>query len=223
MKNLLLLIFLFSNTSYAFKAKGHGALIELYTSEGCSSCPPVERWLNEFKHKEGLWDKFVPLSFHVNYWDRLGWPDRFASEENTKRQRFYSALWRSSTVYTPGIVIQGNESRLNSSWEPSTYEIEVEWLNDQLKVKTSAHLKGEVHVAWLGMNENSQVKRGENSGKVLSHDFVVLKAINLGRFDEQKKYSLVKPNSTISTIKAIAVWIEKDHRPVVATGGLINP
>ena len=55
------------------------SLVELYTSEGCSSCPPAEAWLSRLKEEPGLWKNFVPIAFHVDYWDRLGWRDRFSS------------------------------------------------------------------------------------------------------------------------------------------------
>src|SRR5215216_163125 len=76
-------------------------LLELFSSEGCSSCPPAEQWLADLRQAPGLWRDFVPVSFHVNYWDRLGWKDRFANKEFTARQYAYSSLWRSVSVYTP--------------------------------------------------------------------------------------------------------------------------
>jgi len=69
------------------------ALLEVYTSEGCSSCPPAESWLSEFKNQARLWKEIVPVAFHVDYWDGLGWKDRFAKEEYTSRQRAYSENW----------------------------------------------------------------------------------------------------------------------------------
>src|SRR5689334_18800483 len=88
-------------------------LIELYTSEGCSSCPPAEAWLSKLKDEPRLWRDFVPLAFHVDYWDRLGWRDPFASKEWTARQYAYSAGWKSESVYTPGFVLDGREWRNN--------------------------------------------------------------------------------------------------------------
>src|SRR5262249_30028289 len=81
------------------------ALIELYTSEGCSSCPPAESWLSRLKHDSGLWKRFVPVAFHVDYWDRLGWRDRFSSKRWTERQSRYAALWTSESIYTPAVVV----------------------------------------------------------------------------------------------------------------------
>src|SRR6476469_6677200 len=82
-------------------------LIELFTSEGCSSCPPAEAWLSKLKSESGLWKDFVPLAFHVDYWDRLGWRDPYAAKQWTARQYDYSSRWNSGSVYTPGFVLNG--------------------------------------------------------------------------------------------------------------------
>jgi hypothetical protein len=79
------------------------ALIELYTSEGCSSCPPAEAWLSQLKADPGLWTSFVPIAFHVDYWDNLGWRDRFAAEKFTARQRAYAVEWSGDSLYTPAL------------------------------------------------------------------------------------------------------------------------
>src|SRR5213595_2381873 len=84
-------------------------LLEPFTSEGCSSCPPAEAWLSKLKDEPRLWKDFVPLAFHVDYWDHLGWRDPFASKEWTARQYQYSTNWKSESVYTPGFVLDGRE------------------------------------------------------------------------------------------------------------------
>src|SRR6478609_8524746 len=86
-------------------------LLELYSSEGCSSCPPAEAWMASLRDAPGLWRDFVPVVFHVAYWDRLGWRDRFASEQFTQRQYAYAARWRSDSVYTPEFVANGEQWR----------------------------------------------------------------------------------------------------------------
>ena len=65
-------------------------LVELYTSEGCSSCPPADRWLSGLRRNRGLWQQVVPLAFHVDYWDNLGWRDQFADASWSERQRQYA-------------------------------------------------------------------------------------------------------------------------------------
>src|SRR5438045_6028499 len=86
-------------------------LLELFTSEGCSSCPPAEEMLGRLVSDPRLWREFVPVAFHVDYWDRLGWKDPFASAEWTKRQRLYAANWNAENVYTPAFVLNGREWR----------------------------------------------------------------------------------------------------------------
>src|ERR1035437_6145664 len=89
----------------------HVALVELYTSEGCSSCLPAERWLAARRDDPGLWRDFVPVAFHVDYWNQLGWPDRFSTSEFTQRQYAIAAGWTSNSVYTPCFVRDGAEWR----------------------------------------------------------------------------------------------------------------
>ena len=89
------------------------SLVELFTSEGCSSCPPAEKWLSDLKAAPGLWKHFVPVAFHVDYWDYLGWRDPWASKAFSDRQRAYAQLWRGDSIYTPGFVLNGQEWR---SW-----------------------------------------------------------------------------------------------------------
>ena len=87
------------------------SLIELFTSEGCSSCPSAEKWLSALKSSSDLWKKAVPVAFHVDYWDHLGWRDRFAKPEFTSRQHRYAAAWGGDSVYTPSFVVNGKEWR----------------------------------------------------------------------------------------------------------------
>src|SRR5437763_14288663 len=84
-------------------------LLELVTSEGCSSCPPAEASFSRLINDARLWREFVPVAFHVDYWDRLGWRDSFASAEWTKRQQIYAQNWKPQSVYTPAFVLNGRE------------------------------------------------------------------------------------------------------------------
>ena len=92
-------------------AEQQTALLELYTSEGCSSCPPAETWLSRLTDSPQLWRDFVPVAFHVNYWDYLGWRDPWAARQFSERQRNYAAKWRSDSIYTPEFVLNGKEWR----------------------------------------------------------------------------------------------------------------
>jgi hypothetical protein len=213
---------------------GKTHLIELYTSEGCSSCPPAEAWLSKLKDDGGLWRNFVPVAFHVDYWDRLGWRDPFASKAWTARQYQYSALWNSSSVYTPGFVLDGREWRNDgapsaSSESPGILKVS---LADGEKVTGSFQSsKGdnkplELHVARLGFGLNIHVKAGENSGRKLLHDFVVLSLetakMNDGKAELRSPVPAAQqdPNAR----RALVAWVSEPGQiePIQAAGAWIR-
>ena len=151
-------------------------LLELFTSEGCSSCPPADAWVSKLKTSPDLWKSFVPAVFHVDYWNGLGWPDRFATRANTDRQHRYAAAWRNNSVYTPGFVLNGREWRVwfNRGSLPAPAPAKVGKLQVTLRDRTHADVTFtplgnapkplQVELALLGGNLESDVKRGENSG-----------------------------------------------------------
>ena len=98
------------NLSYESSAK-RTELLELYTSEGCSSCPPADRWLSKLLQDQALWTAFIPVAFHVDYWDYIGWKDRFARSTYSQRQRRYAREQSLRTVYTPGFILNGKPTR----------------------------------------------------------------------------------------------------------------
>src|SRR4029434_8268682 len=87
------------------------ALIELYTSEGCSSCPPAEAWLSQLKADPGLWTSFVTVAFPVDYWDNRGWRHRLSAAKFTARQRASGVEWGGDSLYTPAFAVNGREWR----------------------------------------------------------------------------------------------------------------
>ena len=152
-------------------------VVELYTSEGCSSCPPADRWLSTLKGRPDV----LALAFHVNYWDRLGWPDRFASAEATERQHLLASAARSSTVYTPQIVVNGRDERsgLNLAGKtlaPASAQLTLAREGGSVVARLSAgttatRLAG--YWAVLEDKHQTKVRAGENSGETLLHDHVV--------------------------------------------------
>ncbi|HEY2680712.1 MAG TPA: DUF1223 domain-containing protein, partial [Candidatus Udaeobacter sp.] len=200
-------------------------LIELFTSEGCSSCPPAEKWLSALKSNHDLWKKIIPVAFHVDYWDHLGWRDRFAKPEFTSRQQRYAAAWGGDSVYTPGFVVNGKEWR---SWfggnvtPASSTKVGVLRLSLGDGGKLSARYIPEakqarrlaLNVALLGNNLESDVKRGENSGRKLRHDFVVLDLIKTGMVNESNAWSgsIVLPRRAgDDKPSALAAWITENE------------
>jgi hypothetical protein len=151
-------------------------VVELYTSEGCSSCPPADRWLSTLKGRPGV----LALAFHVNYWDQLGWPDRFASPEATARQHELARRAGSRQVYTPQVVAHGRDWRLWPSLpDPAASSVGVTLSRDGDKVSAlviaspgaPAQLAG--YWAVLEDQHESRVRAGENAGETLRHDHVV--------------------------------------------------
>ena len=211
------------------------SLVELYTSEGCSSCPPAEAWLSRQRDNPGLWNQFVPMAFHVDYWDRLGWRDRFSSRQWTERQSRYAALWGNESVYTPAVVVNGQEER---GWPARRLDRPNEKQVGTLRAttrdgKTFSIVFGpqgdipedwEAHLAVLGSGISTDVRAGENSGRNLKHDFVVLDLQSAAMKPEAGAFRAALSTSASAEAgarKAIAVWITPRGQlaPVQATGG----
>ncbi len=213
------------------------SLIELFTSEGCSSCPPAEKWLSALKSSSDLWKKAVPVAFHVDYWDHLGWRDRFAKPEFTSRQQRYAAAWGGDSAYTPGFVVNGKEWRgwFGGNGIPTT-SIKVGVLRVSLGDggKLTATFVSEttqprtltLNIALLGNDLESDVKRGENSGRKLRHDFVVLELIKIDMVNEANHWtgSAALPTRTWNDKpSALAAWITENGTPIQAIGGWLKP
>ena len=212
-------------------------LIELFTSEGCSSCPRAEAWLGELKNESGLWNEFVPVAFHVDYWNRLGWFDRFSSQEFTRRQRGYEASWDATTVYTPGFVLNGVEWRRASGLPPPSREkpgklrLVVEKGGAQLEVSFFPNFGMEeplvVDVAPLAHEVSSKVERGENAGRQLQHDFVALALVtaSLERSgDRFYRAQVTLPATMAAPVASIAAWVRPANSliPIQAAGGRLK-
>ncbi len=161
---------------------GIAPVVELYTSEGCSSCPPADQWLSRLKADPGV----VALAFHVDYWDRLGWKDRFASAAYTQRQ---SQTQRSSGArfsYTPQVIVDGaDRPEWYRSGAPSsakgraTAVVEVSLAREgnrfNASVATTPSAPARLAAYWAVTEQGhvSTVKAGENDGATLKHDYVV--------------------------------------------------
>ena len=200
-------------------------LIELFTSEGCSSCPPADAWLSGLKSERGLWHEFVPVAFHVDYWDRLGWKDRLASPLFTQRQHAYATAWRSRSVYTPGFVLDGREWRARDVPRASGEKagiLRVRVAEDRVSVSFPRDArKMTAHLAWLAGEVENDVKAGENRGRKLRHDFTALSIESRPLDPASGIASFTTPKPTGA--KAIAAWITETGRPepIQATGGAL--
>lgn len=233
MKLFIFLLFLIT-TSHALEwesGKNKVNFIELFTSESCSSCPPAEAWLNKLKHSDGLFKSFVPIEFHVDYWNYLNWKDRFSKPEFTQRQRNYAHYRSQNSVFTPQLLINSSTDWHYSKDIPSKSTIsapnlKVKFNKDTYTAKVNIESKTNseyiCEAALLGGDYTTKVKAGENEGKVLKHEFV---AIDLKSTKSKNNFCEIKLNkhSDLKNI-AIAIWIKKvgDLKVIQATGNYIN-
>ncbi|ADI30442.1 DUF1223 domain-containing protein [Methylotenera versatilis] len=182
-------------------------LLELYTSEGCSSCPPADKWLSNMKLSA---DKVVPLAFHVDYWNYIGWKDKFSKPEFSARQNRNVAFSGSSFVYTPQFSFNGqdfrgwNDSRLNqivenSLKQPSRANLTLDTtnqVNGEISIKATAQVfqledskHSEIYIAIYENKLISNINAGENNGRELKHDYVVRDLLGAYQFNNKKEFS----------------------------------
>ncbi|MGS2724227.1 DUF1223 domain-containing protein [Porticoccus sp. GXU_MW_L64] len=207
-------------------------LLELYTSEGCSSCPPADHWLSRQQQHPGLWQQFVPVAFHVAYWDWIGWQDPFASEQFDKRQRNYARSGAVGNVYTPGFLLNGHEWRgffqhertLPKALQKDVGNLQLTVDGKEFQARFDGKSGQRLNIAILGMELSSRVTKGENRNKTLEHDFVV---VGFGSYNaKQGSWSGRLPMIMNEARRyGIAAWVTdgKSQQPVQALGGEYNP
>lgn len=153
-------------------------LVELYTSEGCNSCPPADRWLSTLKGQAPV----LAAAFHVDYWDRLGWPDRFAQARFTERQAAQVRASGARFAYTPQVLVNGRDWRgwpvMPTGVAPATVRVLLERLDaDQVQASVVALAGAPARLGlWWALLEDDHrtaVGGGENRGEQLRHDHVV--------------------------------------------------
>jgi hypothetical protein len=174
----------------AASAQGRVPLLELYTSEGCDSCPPTDRWISELRRRGYDGERVVVLAFHVDYWDKLGWTDRFGQRRFSERQRLVNSRNGAGFVYTPQLVLNGKDYRrgirddfaarvadISSAKANADIRLSVTPSEDKLALSGTWSSPVERNVqGWLALYENrlaTDVSAGENRNKRLQHDFVV--------------------------------------------------
>ncbi len=174
-------------------------VIELYTSEGCSSCPPADRWLSTLKGQN-----VVAQAFHVGYWDNLGWVDRFATPAHTARQREVAARNGLGNIYTPQLVRNGQDWRGRDRTMASTETAGARISLQRKPVAAGGPESFEARVtpiapdaswsAYWTVTEHSHVSRvqaGENAGETLKHDYVVRQYVPVGRYQGAQTLAFV--------------------------------
>lgn len=208
-------------------APGGTSLLELYSSEGCSSCPPADSWVSSLRSSPGLWTDFVPVAFQVDYWDYLGWRDALASPDHTARQRSYGRL------VTPELLLNGRSfggfgtAPRKPKSDAGALEVRSEGIaSHRVRFKSNGADSGGLvaHVALLGFGVASNVTRGENGGSVLRHEFVVLDHAQRPLEDGQATVSLRRHPTVRTSRIGVAAWVSRgdDPTPLQAAGGYLG-
>ncbi len=204
-------------------------LLELYTSQGCSSCPPAEKWLSNFTDNKKLWRELIPINFHVDYWDDLGWEDPFATAEFSRRQRRYAEQGYSRNVGTPGFIVDGRGwtgwfqrlwSKRKSLPLPAilpTHNLQAIISEEKIELSYDDNTGDDLvaHIAILGFGIETDVRTGENGGRKLRHDFVVIgyRTNRLSGKGRAEIFDLPKTLSVNSSRRGIVVWVAKTNDP----------
>jgi len=231
----LILTFDLQAKQKTFSSDGKKAIfIELFTSQGCSSCPPAEKYLNKFLNSDELWSKYIPVAFHVDYWDYIGWKDVFAKSEFASRQYRYANLKHVRTVYTPAFVVNG------SSWRRGFFNsypqvqglssgklnviVDGDSVSATFKMKPPVDDVLQLNIAILGTQMTVKITAGENDGRKSEHSFAVLGYKKQLSDSMQWKLTLPKIKKTNSKRNAFVAWISRKNNPtpVQAVGGWLE-
>jgi hypothetical protein len=191
--------------AFAAGPAGAGArpvVVELFTSQGCSSCPPADRLLGELARRADV----VALGFHISYWDRLGWRDPLSSRASTERQRNYDRRFTGGTVYTPQIVVDGTSEMVGSDREAVLAAVEkagatgpaaiapVSFAADRNSVTIGVGTgKGEIVLVRFAQRRTTHVGAGENSGRVADDFNGVEHLAHLGAWDGTSRSFPIEP------------------------------
>ncbi|MEO5808101.1 DUF1223 domain-containing protein [Devosia sp.] len=197
------------------------AVVELFTSQGCSSCPPADALLTRISTGQDV----IALAYHVNYWDYVGWPDTFGAEANSDRQRAYAKSWGSSRIYTPQMVVNGVKgvvgsrardvnTALGSASLP--LPVSVSAANNMVAIDIEGKTGLDNAVVWLVTyvgKADVVIERGENAGKTMRYTNVVNARQVLGLWEAQNGAHLKLPLGELLTgqTNGLAVLVQQEH------------
>ncbi|MBZ5524574.1 MAG: DUF1223 domain-containing protein [Acidobacteriia bacterium] len=225
---LVISVFSLSPASPDGPARRKAVVVELFTSESCSSCPPADDLLGRLRGAPAAGGaEVIPLEFHVDYWNHLGWQDRFSSSAFTSRQEMYATRFRLDGPYTPQMVVDGGQEFIGSSSReareaiaravvrPEEAEVQLSFsAAGKLSVRVKGLIPGaagEVMLAVTEDNLSTSVGGGENSGHVLHHAAVVRELRTLGQLGQLKDGRF----ETEAAIQPVRDWKLNDLRVVV--------
>jgi len=224
-------IVLMSASGRAMPAPRVPVLVELFTSEGCSSCPPADQLLARLQTDQPVDSaEIVPIGLHVDYWDRLGWKDRFSSAAFTDRQQSYGKIFGEDKVYTPQMIVDGRDEFAGSDLAAAEKSIREAAARPHLPLRVTARRSGQTLRVTLDLPESpaasepiqvlaaltetgltSTVSRGENRGRTLQHVAVARKVQVMGplgteAFAAEGQWRL-EPSWNVASLHAV-VWLQ---------------
>ena len=230
LRSLLALGLLLVPVAHA-KAADDVVLVELFTSQGCSSCPPADSNLAKLIGQEGV----LALSMHVDYWDYLGWKDTFGRREHTNRQIDYRDAWGARVIYTPQMVVHGRFDvpgyRLDSIAEsigsahrlPRKASISIRRDGGMLKAVVTSKEDTTDCTIWMASYDHKQtvqIERGENAGEQITYHNVVDKLMRVGerRSGEVQEIALPQPGQG----SGIAIWLQDNRTGRILSASYID-
>jgi len=227
LRNLLLVLAMLLPT--VAQAQVQPVVVELYTSQGCSSCPPADKYLAEIAQRQNV----IALSLHVDYWDYMGWKDVFASRKYSTRQRRYAKVNKQRTVYTPAMVIQGQdivvgsrkghvEPRLRAhAGQSGPAQLLVSRDGNTVRIKIEPSRKAgasKVQLVRFTPKQTVAIKRGENRGRTIEYTNVVDAWDVVGDWSGKgaKSYSVKVPAGGSYAV----ILQERNNGPILAAARL---
>jgi hypothetical protein len=237
---LAIAIALLSITSRAATPASGPIVVELFTSEGCSSCPPADALLSKL-HQSGPVEgaEVLILGEHVDYWNHLGWSDRFSAAGFTQRQGEYARRFDLDSSYTPQMVIDGHVELVGNdergvrrqlalaAHAPKPAQVRLSWDDDKklkVEVNSANDVDGEVFLAITEDGLSTQVGNGENGGRTLRHSGVVRELREIGKLSHGQLSTSVKasPNSDwkAENLRAIVFVQRANHGDITGAASL---
>jgi len=222
----LALTFLISLLPAALHAAERPVVVELFTSQGCSSCPPADRYLTELAKD----DDVIALAWHVDYWDYLGWKDEFADPKYTERQKHYARSMGEKMIYTPQAVVDGRSHTVGSDAakvmklvdyardEAPQLDLSVERDGNMIIIRAEVleRLQGKVDVNLVHYQPSAEVKitRGENAGSTIMYTNIVSEYLHVGTWGGLGTLDLEAP--IISDLPMVVMLQQKGYGPILA-------